>query len=49
VERRDAADWVTLNRPDRLNALDQTMVVGEGGLDGEGVVHGASHRCVKMD
>lgn len=26
VERRDAADWVTLNRPDRLNALDHAMV-----------------------
>ena len=26
VERRGAADWVTLNRPDRLNALDHAMV-----------------------
>lgn len=25
VEQRGAADWVTLNRPDRLNALDHTM------------------------
>src|SRR5215510_10305920 len=26
VERRGDADWVTLNRPERLNALDQAMV-----------------------
>lgn len=26
VERLGAADWVTLNRPDRLNALDRAMV-----------------------
>ena len=26
VERRGAADWVTLNRPARLNALDHAMV-----------------------
>jgi enoyl-CoA hydratase len=26
VERRGAADWVTLDRPDRLNALDHAMV-----------------------
>jgi len=26
VERRGDADWVTLNRPERLNALDHTMV-----------------------
>ena len=26
VERRGAADWVTLNRPERLNALDHAMV-----------------------
>jgi enoyl-CoA hydratase/carnithine racemase len=26
VERRGAADWVTLNRPDQLNALDHAMV-----------------------
>lgn len=25
VERRGAVDWVTLNRPDRLNALDDAM------------------------
>jgi len=22
IERRGAADWLTLNRPDRLNAVD---------------------------
>lgn len=26
VERRGGADWLTLNRPDRLNAFDATMV-----------------------
>src|SRR5205085_6855219 len=26
VERRGAADWLTLNRPERLNALDHAMV-----------------------
>ena len=26
VERRGEVDWVTLNRPDRLNALDDTLV-----------------------
>jgi len=26
VERRGAADWVTLNRPERLNALDHAMM-----------------------
>ncbi|PZU77392.1 MAG: enoyl-CoA hydratase [Sphingomonas sp.] len=26
VERRDATEWVTMNRPDRLNALDDAMV-----------------------
>ena len=25
VERRGAADWVTLSRPDRLNALNHAM------------------------
>lgn len=25
VERRGAVDWVTLNRPDRLNAINQTL------------------------
>ena len=25
VERRGAVDWVTLNRPERLNALDETL------------------------
>lgn len=25
IERRGAAEWVTLNRPDRLNAIDTTM------------------------
>jgi enoyl-CoA hydratase len=39
VERRGAADWVTLNRPERLNALDHAMVedlrlfrLGRGGV-----------------
>jgi enoyl-CoA hydratase/carnithine racemase len=27
VERRGAVDWVTLNRPERLNALDETLTV----------------------
>lgn len=26
VERRDEVDWVTMNRPDRLNALDDTLI-----------------------
>jgi enoyl-CoA hydratase len=26
VERRDEVEWVTMNRPDRLNALDDTLV-----------------------
>ena len=26
VERRGAADWITLSRPDRLNALNHAMV-----------------------
>jgi enoyl-CoA hydratase/carnithine racemase len=26
VERRRPVDWVTLNRPDRLNALDETLI-----------------------
>ena len=26
VERRGATEWVTMNRPDRLNALDDVMV-----------------------
>ena len=26
VERRGEVEWVTMNRPDRLNALDDTMV-----------------------
>ena len=25
VERRGATDWVTLNRPERLNAINQPM------------------------
>jgi enoyl-CoA hydratase len=25
VERRGAVDWVTLNRPERLNALDESL------------------------
>lgn len=28
VERRGAVDWVTLNRPDRLNALDDELTSG---------------------
>ena len=27
VERRDAVDWVTLNRPDALNAMSRTMML----------------------
>lgn len=26
IERRGAVDWVTLNRPDRLNALDESLI-----------------------
>ncbi|MFW2850613.1 enoyl-CoA hydratase/isomerase family protein [Sphingomonas sp. TX0543] len=26
VERRDGVDWVTMNRPDRLNALDDALI-----------------------
>ncbi len=26
VEKRGSVDWVTLNRPERLNALDDTLV-----------------------
>jgi enoyl-CoA hydratase/carnithine racemase len=26
VERRGAVDWVTLNRPERLNALDEGLI-----------------------
>lgn len=28
IERKGAVDWVTLNRPQRLNALDDTMTTG---------------------
>ena len=26
VEKRGAVEWVTMNRPDKLNALDKTLV-----------------------
>ena len=34
VERRGAVDWVTLNRPDRLNTLDEAMITELSGYFG---------------
>ena len=30
IEHRDGVDWVTLNRPDSLNALDPALMQDDG-------------------